>query len=192
MNISSSAIPWWGKLIFSLCPLSPSRKVAQKCGARHIFRITNKKSLMYHFSIVPHPPQPSSFVTRAPSFFCENETRHGLTLHYRTRRKGFVYYTMGQIRQVRNCRRALHYSINISDGSLISTCHSSPGVIQGIYLLAHMPRPRNSASARCKFFEVACLLIQFLGEPKSKRCAGIGRSSWFKNQLYVTSLMEAR
>lgn len=27
---------------------------------------------------------------RAPSFFCENETRHGLTLHYRTRRKGFV------------------------------------------------------------------------------------------------------
>ncbi|CAG9804018.1 unnamed protein product [Chironomus riparius] len=37
---------------------------------------------------------------RAPSFFCENETRHGLTLHYRTRRKGFVYYTMGQIRQV--------------------------------------------------------------------------------------------
>lgn len=39
-------------------------------------------------------------VYRAPSFFCENETRHGLTLHYRTKRKGFVYYTMGQIRQV--------------------------------------------------------------------------------------------
>ncbi|XP_050100553.1 soluble guanylate cyclase 88E isoform X2 [Anopheles aquasalis] len=37
---------------------------------------------------------------RAPSFICENETRHGLTLHYRTKRKGFVYYTMGQIRQV--------------------------------------------------------------------------------------------
>lgn len=30
------------------------------------------------------------FLFRAPSFFCENETRHGLTLHYRTRRKGFV------------------------------------------------------------------------------------------------------
>ena len=38
---------------------------------------------------------------RAPSFICENETRHGLTLHYRTKRKGFVYYTMGQIREVR-------------------------------------------------------------------------------------------
>lgn len=37
---------------------------------------------------------------RAPSFICENETRHGLTLHYRSRRKGFVYYTMGQIREV--------------------------------------------------------------------------------------------
>lgn len=38
---------------------------------------------------------------RAPSFICENETRHGLTLHYRTKRKGFVFYTMGQIREVR-------------------------------------------------------------------------------------------
>lgn len=37
---------------------------------------------------------------RAPSFICENETREGLTLHYRTKRKGFVYYAMGQIREV--------------------------------------------------------------------------------------------
>nr|CAD7404288.1 unnamed protein product [Timema cristinae] len=36
---------------------------------------------------------------RAPSFICENETRHGLTLHYRSKRRGFVYYTMGQIRE---------------------------------------------------------------------------------------------
>lgn len=38
---------------------------------------------------------------KAPSFICENETRHGLTLHYRSKRRGFVYYTMGQIREVR-------------------------------------------------------------------------------------------
>lgn len=38
---------------------------------------------------------------RAPSFICENETRQGLTLHYRSKRRGFVYYTMGQIREVR-------------------------------------------------------------------------------------------
>jgi len=37
---------------------------------------------------------------RAPSFFCENESSTGLTLHYRSKRKGFVYYTMGQIKQV--------------------------------------------------------------------------------------------
>ena len=39
---------------------------------------------------------------RAPSFFCENESSTGLTLHYRSKRKGFVYYTMGQIKQVRS------------------------------------------------------------------------------------------
>lgn len=39
---------------------------------------------------------------KAPSFICENETQQGLTLHYRSKRRGFVYYTMGQIREVRN------------------------------------------------------------------------------------------
>ncbi len=37
---------------------------------------------------------------KPPSFFCENETRYGLTLHYRSKRKGFVYYVMGQVTQV--------------------------------------------------------------------------------------------
>lgn len=37
---------------------------------------------------------------KAPSFICENETKQGLTLHYRSKRRGFVYYTMGQIREV--------------------------------------------------------------------------------------------
>ena len=37
---------------------------------------------------------------KPPSFFCENETRHGLTLHYRSKRRGFVYYVMGQITQL--------------------------------------------------------------------------------------------
>lgn len=35
-----------------------------------------------------------------PSFFCENETRSGLTLHYRSKRKGYLHYVKGQIRQV--------------------------------------------------------------------------------------------
>jgi guanylate cyclase len=37
---------------------------------------------------------------KAPSFICENETGEGLTLHYRSKRRGFVYYTMGQIKEV--------------------------------------------------------------------------------------------
>ncbi|XP_065347406.1 soluble guanylate cyclase 88E-like isoform X1 [Cloeon dipterum] len=37
---------------------------------------------------------------RAPSFICENESRQGMTVHYRSKRRGFVYYTMGQIREV--------------------------------------------------------------------------------------------
>ncbi|XP_054723630.1 soluble guanylate cyclase 88E-like, partial [Uloborus diversus] len=37
---------------------------------------------------------------KAPSFFCENESPTGLTLHYRTTRRGFLWYTIGQIREV--------------------------------------------------------------------------------------------
>jgi guanylate cyclase len=37
---------------------------------------------------------------RAPSFYCDSETANGLRLHYRSRRRGFVYYVMGQIKQV--------------------------------------------------------------------------------------------
>ena len=37
---------------------------------------------------------------KPPSFFCEAESKTGLTLHYRSRRKGFLNYVMGQIRSV--------------------------------------------------------------------------------------------
>ncbi|ELT93390.1 hypothetical protein CAPTEDRAFT_91580 [Capitella teleta] len=37
---------------------------------------------------------------KPPSFFCEKETRNGLILHYRSRRKGYLHYVMGQIHQV--------------------------------------------------------------------------------------------
>ncbi|KZC12211.1 PREDICTED: soluble guanylate cyclase 88E [Dufourea novaeangliae] len=48
---------------------------------------------------------------RAPSFICENETRQGLTLHYRSKRRGFVFYTMGQIREV--ARHFYHKELQI-------------------------------------------------------------------------------
>ena len=36
----------------------------------------------------------------APSFFCQSETANGLLLRYRSRRRGFVPYVVGQIREV--------------------------------------------------------------------------------------------
>ncbi|XP_037071321.1 soluble guanylate cyclase 88E-like [Pollicipes pollicipes] len=37
---------------------------------------------------------------RPPSFFCESETATGMVLHYRSKRRGYGFYTMGQIKQV--------------------------------------------------------------------------------------------
>ncbi|CAF3607480.1 unnamed protein product [Adineta steineri] len=37
---------------------------------------------------------------RPPSFYVEKETAEGLTLHYRSRRRGFVHYVVGQITEV--------------------------------------------------------------------------------------------
>jgi len=36
----------------------------------------------------------------APSFFCQAENASGLLLRYRSRRRGFVPYVIGQIREV--------------------------------------------------------------------------------------------
>ncbi|XP_049522773.1 LOW QUALITY PROTEIN: soluble guanylate cyclase 88E-like [Dermacentor silvarum] len=37
---------------------------------------------------------------KAPSFFCEDESSTGLTLHYRSTRRGYLWYTIGQIKEV--------------------------------------------------------------------------------------------
>ena len=37
---------------------------------------------------------------KPPSFFCENETAKGLMLHYRSKRKGYLHYVCGQIKEV--------------------------------------------------------------------------------------------
>lgn len=51
---------------------------------------------------------------KAPSFICENETKQGLTLHYRSKRRGFVYYTMGQIREVSTGTSDFFFSLDCS------------------------------------------------------------------------------
>ena len=37
---------------------------------------------------------------KPPSFFVEKESPNGLVLHYRSKRKGFLHYVKGQIKQV--------------------------------------------------------------------------------------------
>ncbi len=37
---------------------------------------------------------------RAPSFFVDQEHEHGLTLHYRSKRRGFAYYVIGQMKEI--------------------------------------------------------------------------------------------
>nr|XP_053641407.1 soluble guanylate cyclase 88E-like [Cherax quadricarinatus] len=37
---------------------------------------------------------------KPPSFFCESESSTGMLLHYRSKRRGYAHYTMGQITQV--------------------------------------------------------------------------------------------
>lgn len=40
---------------------------------------------------------------KPPSFFVEKENANGLILHYRSKRKGYMFYVKGQIKQVKKC-----------------------------------------------------------------------------------------
>jgi hypothetical protein len=57
---------------------------------------------------------------RPPSFYVEKETAHGLTLHYRSRRRGFVHYVIGQITEVFNNNRYTTKPVHSFDISVIS------------------------------------------------------------------------
>jgi len=50
---------------------------------------------------------------RAPSFFCDNETDEGLHLHYRSKRRGFTHYTMGQLKAVAQTFYKLKLEISV-------------------------------------------------------------------------------
>lgn len=63
---------------------------------RHLSEFLNGLDNLHEYLRFTYPK------LKAPSFFCENETRTGLMLHYRSKRKGFVYYVTGQITQVAN------------------------------------------------------------------------------------------
>lgn len=55
---------------------------------------------------------------KAPSFFCERETSKGLTLHYRSTRKGFLWYTIGQIKVNNKSNLSVNKSKKIKEQEL--------------------------------------------------------------------------
>ena len=63
---------------------------------------------------------------RAPSYFCDNETDKGLQLHYRSKRRGFVHYTMGQLKSIAETFYKLELSIEVLDQEIkFDTIHVS-------------------------------------------------------------------
>jgi len=50
---------------------------------------------------------------QSPSFFCEEETSTGLTLHYISKRKGFMFYVVGQVKEIASSFYGLDVDIKI-------------------------------------------------------------------------------
>lgn len=50
---------------------------------------------------------------QSPSFFCEEETSSGLTLHYLSKRKGFMFYVVGQVMEIASSFYNLDVDIKI-------------------------------------------------------------------------------
>ena len=42
--------------------------------------------------------------SKPPSFYVEKETPNGLVLHYRSKRRGFIYFVIGIVKQVKNLK----------------------------------------------------------------------------------------
>ena len=72
---------------------------------------------------------------RAPSYFCDNETDTGLDLHYRSKRRGFTYYTMGQLKAIAKTFFNLELKIDVMDTEIVfDTVHVSFKVRHASYI----------------------------------------------------------
>ncbi|XP_077552282.1 soluble guanylate cyclase 88E-like [Haemaphysalis longicornis] len=61
---------------------------------------------------------------KAPSFFCEDESSTGLTLHYRSTRRGYLWYTVGQIKEVGRHFYSTDVDVEIlKEESIFNTLH---------------------------------------------------------------------
>ncbi|EEC05468.1 soluble guanylate cyclase, putative [Ixodes scapularis] len=61
---------------------------------------------------------------KAPSFFCEDESSTGLTLHYRSTRRGYLWYTVGQIKEVGRHFYSTEVKVEVlKEESIFNTLH---------------------------------------------------------------------
>ena len=63
---------------------------------------------------------------RAPSYFVDNETPQGLMLHYRSKRRGFTTYTIGQLKAVAETYYKMEVAIEVKESEIkFDTVHVS-------------------------------------------------------------------
>jgi len=63
---------------------------------------------------------------RAPSYFVDNETPQGLMLHYRSKRRGFTTYTIGQLKAVADTYYKIEMAIEVKESEIkFDTVHVS-------------------------------------------------------------------
>ena len=63
---------------------------------------------------------------RAPSYFVDNETPQGLMLHYRSKRRGFTTYTIGQLKAVADTFYKIEMAIEVKESEIkFDTVHVS-------------------------------------------------------------------
>merc|ERR1719433_494842 len=63
---------------------------------------------------------------RAPSYFVDNETPQGLMLHYRSKRRGFTTYTIGQLKAVADTYYKIDMAIEVKESEIkFDTVHVS-------------------------------------------------------------------
>ena len=66
------------------------------------------------------------FRIRAPSYFVDNETPQGLMLHYRSKRRGFTTYTIGQLKAVADTYYKMEMAIEVKESEIkFDTVHVS-------------------------------------------------------------------
>ncbi|XP_078363542.1 soluble guanylate cyclase 88E-like isoform X1 [Oculina patagonica] len=85
----------------------------------------------------------------SPSFFCEEETSAGLTLHYNSKRMGFMYYVIGQVKEIASSFYNLEVDIKILSNEVTNT---STHVVYRLNFnnVAHRPPGPDSLSIQGK------------------------------------------